>query len=308
MSGKKALACAGWIFLMVLGTSPLFAADQGGGDRRAGGDRRGGRGGFTMGGGTQQWMDRMFSRGMGVEETAKVDDLPFGEVKRLVKNVPVGGVDSLREGRDGWKVEDIFTLTPEQGEAVKTLREEYKNELAKLQTEYDEAQKKMAEKVKALRLAYETKANDVMTDPAKAEKLKLDILAKEYAVVNQEQAKGRTAQMTELRAGMEKTMAEAREKNDWQGVREAFGKVHGVMREAYEQRSTLAKDYTAKMKEAVTGDALAKLEELQKQQDANRWGNWGGRGRGGDRGGDRGGARDGGGGGAEKPPAPPGEF
>jgi hypothetical protein len=309
MSGKKMLVCTGWIALMVLGTTPLFAGEEGGGDRRGGGPGRGGRGGMMMGGrgGTQQWMDRMFNRGMGVERTAEVDDLPFGESRRLVRDVPVGGVDSFRDGRDGWEVEDIFALTPEQEEAVKTLREEYKTELAKLQAEYDEAQKKMAEKVKALRLAYETKANDVMTDPAKAEKLKLDALAKEFAVVNQEQAKGRTDQMTELRAGLEKTMAEAREKNDWQGVREAFGKVHGVMRESYEQRSNLSKEYRAKMTESVTGDAKTKLEELLKEQDKNRWGGWGGRGRDGQRPGGGGGEKKDGGGG-QKPPAPPGEF
>jgi hypothetical protein len=114
--------------------------------------------------------------------------------------------------------------------------------------------------------------------------------------------------MTELRANLEKTMAAARENNDWQGVRDVFGKFQGVMRESYEQRSNLAGEYRTKMVESVTGDAKTKLQELQKQQEQNRWG---GRGRGGpQRGGDRGGNQGGnqGGGGAEKPPAPPGEF
>jgi len=260
------------------------------------------------GGGTG-WIDGMLQRSIGIEQTAKVEDLPFGEAKRLVQNVPVGGVDNLREGRDGWKVEDIFTLTPEQGEALNALREEYKNELAKLQTEYDEAQKAMAEKVKTLRLAYEVKANDVLTDPAKAEKAKLDALAKEYASKNQEQMKERTAQVTEARINLEKSLVEARQANNWDKMREAFGKVHDMSHQATEQRTTLAKDTQEKMKGAVTGGAQEKLTELLKQQEERGgWGGWGGRGpdRGGDRGGNRGGQPNAGG--AEKPPAPPGEF
>jgi len=256
-----------------------------------------------MGRGGTQGMDEMISRSLGGAPTAKVNDLPFGEARRLVRNVPVGGIDNLREGRDGWKVEDVFTLKAEQGEALNTLREEYKGELAKLQAEYDETQKALAEKVKALRLAYETKATDVLVDPAKAEKLKLDALAKEYAAQNQTQMKERTAQFAELRAGFEKTMAEAREKNEWQGVREAFGKIHDVTHEVRDQRTELGKSFNEKMKEAVTGAAKEKLDELLKQQNADRRGGRGGQQRGGQQRGGQQGAGE-----TQKPPAPPGEF
>jgi hypothetical protein len=261
-----------------------------------------------MGRGGMDGVDGMISRSMGVSSTAKVDDLPFGEATRLVRHVPVGGVDCLRDRRDGWKAEDIFALSAEQGEALNTLRGEYKDELAKLQTEYDEAQKALAEKVKALRLAYETRANDVLTDPAKVEKLKLDALAKEFSTQSQTQSKERIAQFTELRAGLEVKMAEAREKNNWQGVRDAFEKIHGLTHEVRDQRAELGKSYNDKMLEAVTGAAKEKLGELLKEQETDRRGRGRGGpgGRGGDRGGDQGGNQ--GGGETQKPPAPPGEF
>jgi hypothetical protein len=314
------LTCAVCVVLAVVGTSPVFGEDApkkdgggaaGGGPGGPGGGGRGG--GFPGGRGNMRFMDGMLNRGMGIEQPAKVEDLPLGEAKRLVHDVPVGGVDGLQDGHDGWKMEEIFTMTPEQVQALTTLREEYKGELAKLQTEYDDVQKALAEKVKKLRLLYETKANDILIDPSKAEKAKLDALASEFAVQNEEQVKERATQVAELRTNMEKTMEEARRNNDWEKMREAGGKFGALFETARDQRNTLTKSVNEKMKESVTGDAKTKLEALLKQN-TNPWQFGGGRGgdrggRGGDRGGAGGGDRGGAGGGAtQQPPKAPENF
>lgn len=316
MCGKRMLACAVGVVLALVGTSPVFGADgenkdapkKDGGGPGAG---RGGPGGGWFARGNQRMMEGMFNRGLGIEQPAKVEDLPLGEARRLVRDVPVGGVDGLQDGRDGWKVEDVFTVTPEQGQALTTLREEYKNELAKLQTEYDEAQKALAEKVKNLRMLYETKANDVLTDPAKGEKAKLDALAVEYGTQHEAATKERAAQVTELRTNMEKVMEEARKNNDWEKMHEAGRKFGALFETAREQRTNLVKSINEKMQEAVTGEAKTKLTELIAKQNVNQWGRGGDRGgdrggRGGDRGGDRGGQR--GGGETQQPPKAPENF
>lgn len=292
------------VVLALLGTGLVSAEDavkKDGGGGPGGGPGRGGP--MQFGRGQRGMMDGMFNRMLGIDQTAKVDDLPLGQAKRLVRDVPVGGVDGLQDGRDGWKVEEIFSLTPEQVQALTLLREAYKTELGKLQAEYDEAQKALAEKVKTLRQLHETKANDVLIDPAKAEKAKLDALAVEYAAQNENQVKERTVQVAEMRTNMEKTVEEARKNNNWDQMREVGGRIHTLAQEAMEQRNTLVKNTHEKMKETVTGDARAKLEELlKKNTNAGQFGRDRGGDRGGVRGGDRGGNRGGQGGETQQPP------
>lgn len=109
----------------------------------------------------------------------KLDQLPLGPRKRLVMEVPVGGVDNFNGTGAGWKMEAVFKLTPEQVKAADSVREEYTAEEKKLNQEIVEAQKALAAKVLELRQKYEKKANDILTGADKETKEKMDALAAE---------------------------------------------------------------------------------------------------------------------------------
>src|ERR1051326_8422104 len=98
------------------------------------------------------------------------DKLPLGGEKRLVLNVPVGGIDQIgvqpgmgNQSTGSWKVEEIFKLTDEQTKAVEALRTEYAAEKKKLEEEILAQQQALADKAKKLRETYEQRANDVLT-------------------------------------------------------------------------------------------------------------------------------------------------
>jgi hypothetical protein len=255
----------------------------------------------------------MFNQMLGEDNTVKLDQLPYGPQRRFILNVPVGGVDTLQDRGDGWKVEEIFTLTDEQGKAVQGLREQYKAELEKLQKQLDEANKAIALQVLALRQKYEQLANDVMTGTAKDEKAKLDALAKEFSEQRQAKAQERKDQVEQFRGEVDKVVAAGRENGNWEAMREIGNKAMEMARGANDQTQALQKAALEKMKTAVTGDAKAKLEEKlqaveRRMQDERRWQqDLGGR-----RGGGPGGGGPGGGGApkgeqkaGEKPAAPP---
>jgi hypothetical protein len=264
------------------------AGQPGGGGPGGGGPMWGGGrgfGGFGGGGGGITGMIRGFL-GIDFEDPkapVKLDALPLGIDKRLVINVPVGGVDNPAANTNGWKMESIFKLTEEQQKAVDALREEYKAQQKKLDEEVLAAQKAVAEKVKDLRLKYEQRANDILTGNDKTTKEKLDALARETITKNM-------AVVTEMMPMF-----------DGQDMGQGFA----VVRAIREKISANAKTAEEKLLELAPADGKAKIQDILKQQQndrdrMNRWGGGGGRGRGGPGGG-------GGPGGNTpvKPPTPP---
>ncbi|MCY3021077.1 MAG: hypothetical protein NTW87_18845 [Planctomycetota bacterium] len=153
-----------------------------------GGPGPGGFGGPAFGPGPMDFMRgnvaAMIGRmtGLDVANTAagtkdpKVETLPLGARRRLVINVPVGGVENPAGTGTGWKVEALFTLAAEQQGALQTLRSDYEKERQKLQAELSEAQKQLAQKAIQLRLQYEERANGLLTGADKETKLKMDAL------------------------------------------------------------------------------------------------------------------------------------
>lgn len=245
---------------------------EGGKDMRREGDRRGalgdrGQGGIpNIPGGTGR-IEGMLWDALGIEQPAKLETLSYGAEKRRVNDVPIGGIDSLTEQAKGLKVEEIYTLTDEQTQALVKLREDYAHELVEYQKQLEATNLAVAVLVKALRQKYELRANDVLTTEAKAEKEKLDALAKEYH-------EKRAAQATEKKGLAETAIADAkaktaaaRENNDWNAVREAGMKIFESANESHTKTEEMVKQYLAKMKEVPVGDAKAKLTtELDKAE------------------------------------------
>ncbi|MBI3829091.1 MAG: hypothetical protein HY291_06225 [Planctomycetes bacterium] len=242
------------------------AGGQGGGrGGRMGGP--GGFGGFGGPGGGRGGLERMLLGAMGIEPGVKTDQLTYGSERRLVTRVPVGGIDSLNENADGFKVEEIYTLTDEQTKAVEGLRDEYKTELEKLQKQLDEANAAVATQVKALRAKYEQRANDVLTGDPKSEKEKLDTLAKEYNQKHAETVQAKKSEAEDLIREGQKAAADARDQggNGNAGIQEAMRNGFEFMRTVREKSDELGKTYAEKLKAIPTGDAKTKLEaELQK--------------------------------------------
>ncbi|MCW8129093.1 MAG: hypothetical protein KIS92_01800 [Planctomycetota bacterium] len=294
---------------------PQRGGDNNGGGRRGGPGGQGGFGGFGgFGGGPGGFggrggLERMLDGALGIESGVKVDQLSYGESRRLVTRVPVGGIDSLNDFADGWKVEDIYTVTDEQSKALTGLRDEYKTELEKLQKQLDEANAAIATQVKALREKYELRANDVLTGEAKGEKEKLDALAKEYTGKHKEQSDAKKTEAEDLVKEGQKAMTEAREQNNWNLIQESMRKGGEFMRAVREKADEINKEYAEKMKAIPTGDAKTKLEaELQKLEKRGQRGGPGGPGGNQDRGGQGNGGGNGGGGQPQKPDAPPDNF
>jgi len=114
----------------------------------------------------------------------KLETLPLGSSRRLVINVPVGGVENPAGTGSGWKMEVFFNLGADQQAALQTLRDEYDKEKRKLQVEMREAQKQLAQKAVQLRLLYEGRANELLVGADKETKLKLDALTAEEGAKN----------------------------------------------------------------------------------------------------------------------------
>lgn len=126
----------------------------------------------------------MVSRMLGVDiedpkAAPKLDQLPLSTSKRMVTEIPVGGVDNFNATGSGWKMETVFKMTPEQTKATDALRDEYQAEQKKLNQEILDAEKALAAKVVDLRQKYEKKANDLLTGTDKENKEKMDALAVE---------------------------------------------------------------------------------------------------------------------------------
>lgn len=287
---------------------PQRGADNNNGGRMGRGGFGGGPGGGLGGPGGRGGIERMLEGAMGIEAGVKTDQLTYGEERRLVTRVPVGGIDSLNEFSDGWKVEEIYTLTDEQTKAVVTLRDEYKADLEKLQKQLDEANAAIATQVKALRQKYEQRANDVLTGEAKTEKEKLDALAKECATKRKEQAAAKKGEADDLIKEGQKVAAEARDNNNWNLIQDVMKKGFEFTRAVREKSDEITKEYVEKMKAIPSGDAKTKLEgELQKiEKRAQRFGGPGGGGPGGAPGGPGGGGKEGQA--PQKPEAPPDNF
>jgi hypothetical protein len=210
-------------------------------------------------------MDGMINSALGLDSPVKADQLPLGVDRRLVTRVPVGGIDTLQDFGNGLKVEDVFTLTPEQTKAVQDLREKYKGELETLEKAWNEKLKESAADVKKLREKYEQLANDTLTGTAKAEKAKLDALTREFSQQRAAKAEESRAKAEELKTEAEKLAAKAREDRNWEGLRTVGDKAREFARTITEARQTVAKAIQEKMKAAVTGDAKTKLEEALKR-------------------------------------------
>lgn len=149
--------------------------------------------GALLGGGVRgmggSGLVNMTARSLGVDiqdpkATPKVEDLPLGASKHQITNIPVGGVDNLANTGKGWKMESIFTLTPEGTKSVEALRDEYEFEQKKLQKEIAAQSQALAEKAIALRQQFEKRANDLLQGAEKEQKEKLDALTAEVRKKN----------------------------------------------------------------------------------------------------------------------------
>ena len=283
-----------------------------GADAPKGGERgRGGRGGpggnwggGGAGGGLDQLLNNFAGRGNGgaggitgmvsrmlgfdlddPKAPAKVEQLPLGANKRMVTEIPVGGVDNFNPTGAGWKVESVFKLTPEQTKATDALRGEYAAEEKKLNQEILDAQKALAAKVTDLRAKYEKKANEVLTGADKEAKEKMDALAADVYAKN-------AATVTET--------LPLYDTKDWQqGMT--------MVRALREKTGKTTQDAEATLLTLIPEDNRAKFTEIIKAQADQRnrlnqgmQGMMGGRNRG--QGGGAGGAMDGG---PVKPPKAP---
>ena len=163
---------------------------QGGRGNWTPGGAMGGMGGLdqvignVMGGRGTSGVTGMISRMLGIDiedpkAAPKLDQLPLGANKRMVTQIPIGGVDNFNPTGAGWKMETVFTLTPEQTKSTETLREEYATEQKKLDQEIKDAEAALAAKVTDLRSKYEKKANEILTGTDKESKQKMDALAAE---------------------------------------------------------------------------------------------------------------------------------
>lgn len=271
------------------------------GDRGNRGGRRGGPGGQggpggpggfgggwgRMARGGTDFMKESIARAVGGDTAVKLDTLPYSENRNLVNEVPVGGVDGLSQNGTGWKVEEVFTTTEEQTKALSDLRTEYKTELEAIQKKLDEVHKTYAAQIVELRKKYELKANDVLTGDAKGEKQKLDEIAASYAKDAKAAGQARVEEGQKLSDEVEKSIATARENQNFDGMGDLFGKLRDFQTSIRTAVAELEKSGRDKMKEAVTGESKTKLTELLKglEDRENRMRNWGG---GGDRGGQRG--------------------
>ncbi len=165
---------------------------NGGGGGGFNGGGFGGGGGITGAigalGGTDGVMG-MVSRMLGFnledpKAAPKLDQLPLGPSKRLVLQIPVGGVDNFNPTGAGWKMETVFKMTPEQTKSADALRDEYTAEEKKLNQEILDAEKALAAKVVDLRTKYEKKANELLTGIDKETKEKMDALAADVYAKN----------------------------------------------------------------------------------------------------------------------------
>jgi hypothetical protein len=272
--------------VLALSAAAEQAPGPGAGGRGGPGRGGGGRGGAPPAGpATAQMIENALDNAVSLDEPISLDRLPYGDARRLVP-LPVGGIDNFQEstggfrgfagrgarsGATGWKVEDIYTLTDEQKQALEKLRTQYKEETAKLQAKFDEANKAMAAEVIEARRKFEQLANDVLTGTAKEEKTKLDALAQEVATQRKAKTEEQKGKVTELRQQVEALVTKARADGNWGALaQEGWQKVTELGRGLREQRDTLIKDAVAKMKEIVTGDAKAKLEEALKKIEEQR--------------------------------------
>ena len=149
----------------------------------------GGMLGNMFNGGTGNGAMGMVSRMLGMDITdpkaaPKLEQLPLAANKRMVTQIPVGGVDNFNATGAGWKMETVFKMTPEQTKATDALREEYTAEQKKLNQEILDAEKALAAKVVELRQKYEKKANEILTGTDKENKEKMDALAAEVYTKN----------------------------------------------------------------------------------------------------------------------------
>jgi len=219
----------------------------------------GGPGGMMLGGRGANNASGMASRMLGIDiddpkSGPKLEVLPLGIEKRLVLNIPVGGVDNPSATGAGWKMESIFKLTDEQAKAVETLREEYKTEQKTLDKEIIEQQKALAEKVKQLRQKYELRANDVLTGDDKIAKEKMDALAKDTATKN---------------AAIVTDALPLYDQND---MAQSFAMIRSIR----EKSNVNVKVAEVKLVELIPADNRARIQEVIKQQaeareQSSRW-------------------------------------
>jgi alanyl-tRNA synthetase len=185
--------------------------------------------------------------GMDLEQlkrSANIEQLPLTETRRFITRIPVGGVDNFVMSGNGWKMEGVFKLTPEQTKTVDALRDEYSAEQKKLAKEIYEEELKLAQKVTDLRAKYEQKANDVLAGADKEAKQQMDALSLEI--------------QTKI-TGVVKDAIELYDVNDLnqamnfaQAMRE---KVNALYQSGEDRLTTL-----------VPAEARAKIQEMMKRQ------------------------------------------
>ena len=108
-----------------------------------------------------------------------LDDLPLGANRRMVLNVPVGGIEVPGGSGAGWKMENVFTLSAGQQNKLQALREAYQADKKALEKDLAAQEQAFAEKAAKLRQKYENRANDLLADSDKALKQKLDAIGQE---------------------------------------------------------------------------------------------------------------------------------
>lgn len=208
-----------------------------------------------------KYFERQIARMLDMETPVRVEALTYGEKKRLVQKVPVGGVDHLSPMAEGWKMEDIFLLTDAQQKALDGLRDEYESELRKLQEKLDEVNKAIALQVLDLRMKYEAKANGLLDEKTKKQKQRLDELAGENNQRNREFAEKKRPELeTFFREEAQKAFEEARADGNMAALRALFPKGQALGESIREKVEAANDRYLEAIGAILTGHAKENLD------------------------------------------------
>jgi hypothetical protein len=205
-------------------------------------------------------LSRMFP-GLGLDNgnSPRWDTLPFGMDRRFLINSQVGSVENPG-GADypafgGWPIEEILKLSPDETQALQAIRQEYAAERKKLDEEVAEFHKAEVEKLRALRLKYEQKANEALSPEQREAKQKFDalrdeLIAKKKALVSEvlgpDPSNGALsrAALSNLREGLPKIVAEIEAKFLELLPAEAKAKIEPMLKQQAAMRERMAHMYS----------------------------------------------------------------
>ncbi len=204
-------------------------------------------------------LTRKLNDALDKEDQADLDNLPYGPFRRLVTKVPVGGIDGLGESQKGLGVEEIFLLEDDEKDALEKIRQGYRNELVSRLEQMAEFNRVMAESIKALRLVYEDKANAVLPEKARAEKRKLDALAREYFEAKSKTLEEFEKEAAKVRTAFQAAMAKKEGDNNRTAFQEIFKNLEAFSSKVFLKKNGLLETFWVKMEEAVSMDARENL-------------------------------------------------